>query len=57
LTGATGIIGYFIAQLTEGASYEEAIRYGNAAGALAVTKFGTQGSIPSKVEVDEFLSK
>jgi len=36
-------------------SIEAAVKYANAAGALAVTKAGAQQSIPSKQEVDSFL--
>ena len=36
----------------EGRSLEEAIRYGAAAGALAVTKRGVQTAMPSRTEVD-----
>ena len=38
--------------LGEGRSLEEAIRYGAAAGALAVTKQGVQTAMPSRTEVD-----
>ena len=38
--------------LGEGRSLEEAIRYGAAAGALAVTKRGVQTAMPSRTEVD-----
>ena len=39
--------------LGEGRSMEEAIRFGAAAGALAVTKRGVQTAMPSRVEVDD----
>ena len=35
----------------EGASLEEAARWGNAAGALAVTKMGAQPAVPTRVAV------
>ena len=38
--------------LGEGRSMEAAIRFGSAAGALAVTKRGVQTAMPSRVEVD-----
>ena len=34
---------------------EEAVKYANACGALATTKFGAQPSLPSKDEVESFL--
>ena len=48
-------IGYYMTRLCEDASYEEAIRYGNASGALAVTKFGTQDTIPYKSDVNKLI--
>ena len=39
--------------LGEGRSMQEAIRYGAAAGALAVTKRGVQTAMPSRTEVDD----
>ena len=38
--------------LGEGRNMEEAIRYGAAAGALAVTKRGVQTAMPTRAEVD-----
>lgn len=35
---------------------QRAVRYGCACGALAVTKFGAQPSLPAKAEVEQFLS-
>jgi ribokinase len=35
---------------------QRAVRYGCACGALAVTKFGAQPSLPTKAEVEQFLS-
>ena len=41
----------------EGRSLEEAIRFANAAGALAVTKEGAQPSLPRREEVEAFLKQ
>lgn len=38
------------------AAIQEAVRYGCACGALAVTKFGAQPSLPKKEEVERFMS-
>jgi len=35
---------------------QRAVRYGCACGALATTKFGAQPSLPTKIEVDTFMS-
>lgn len=43
--------------LGEGRSMEEAIRYGAAAGALAVTKRGVQTAMPSRAEVDGLFNR
>ena len=43
--------------LAEGRSIEEAIKWANAAGALATTRKGAQPSLPSLSEVKEILSK
>jgi ribokinase len=43
--------------LAEGKNLEEAVRLANAAGALAVTKVGAQPSMPTRAELDAFLSK
>jgi len=47
-------IGGFAAALNRNFSIEDAVRYGNAAAAIAVTRFGAQTSIPTREEVDRF---
>lgn len=42
--------------LTEGKPLREAVRFANAAGALATTKAGAQASLPSRAEVEELLT-
>jgi ribokinase len=48
----TGALG---AALAEGLPIEEAVRFANAAAALACTKHGAQVSIPTRAEVDRML--
>jgi len=48
-------IGGLAAALLKGKSLEEAVRYGNASGALAATKFGAQPSLPTQNEVEQLL--
>lgn len=48
-------IGAFASRLVEGASVQDAVRFGNAAAAIAVTRPGAQPSIPNRAEVDAFL--
>lgn len=48
-------IGGLAAALLKGKSLEEAVRYGNASGALATTKFGAQPSLPTQNEVEQLL--
>ncbi|NLS77440.1 MAG: ribokinase [Chloroflexi bacterium] len=43
--------------LAEGQALPEAVRLGNAAGALAVTRFGTMAAMPTRAEVDTFKSR
>lgn len=48
-------IGGFAYKLLESDDLPEAVRYGCACGALAVTKFGAQPSLPTKEEVEKFI--
>lgn len=50
-------IGGFASALIHGLKIEEAVKYANACGALAVTKFGAQPSLPTKADVDRFISQ
>ena len=50
-------IGGLAAALLKGNSLEEAVRYGNASGALAATKFGAQPSLPTQDEVGQLLRR
>lgn len=47
--------GAFAAALSEGLSTQQATVWGNAAGALAVTRAGAQPSLPTREEFDTFL--
>ncbi len=49
--------GGFAAGLTVGMSPQEAARYGNAAGAIAVTRAGAEPSMPYRAEVLELLAR
>jgi ribokinase len=49
-------IGGFASALLRGVEIEEAIKYANACGALATTKFGAQPSLPTKEEVEKFIT-
>jgi ribokinase len=48
--------GAFAVALTEGKPLIEAAIFANAAAAISVTRAGAQSSIPSRVEVDDFLA-
>jgi ribokinase len=50
-------IGGFASALLKNKSLEESVQYGCACGALATTKFGAQPSLPTKEEVEKFLSQ
>ena len=49
-------IGGFAYSLLQNKSLEDAVRYGCASGALATTKFGAQPSLPTRAEVEKFIS-
>jgi ribokinase len=49
-------IGGFASAVLQNKSLEEAVRYGCACGALATTKFGAQPSLPTREEVERFMS-
>lgn len=42
--------------LTEGLTLPDAVRFANAASAIAVTRIGAQPSIPLRTEIDDFLN-
>ncbi len=48
-------VGAFSAGIAEGMHVEDAIRLGNAAAAISVTRRGAQPSMPTRAEVDDFL--
>ena len=48
-------VGAFAVALAEGRPVIEAVRWANAAGALAVTKLGAQPSMPTRAELEAFL--
>lgn len=50
-----GFVGAFAVALAAGMPPGQALRWGNAAGALAVTRVGAQPSLPTRQEVEEFL--
>lgn len=50
-------IGAFVSRLTEGASVHDAARFGCAASAIAVTRYGSQPSVPTRKEVEEKLKE
>ena len=49
-------VGAFAVALTEGKTTLEAAVFGNAAGALTVTRSGAQPSLPTRAELDQFLA-
>jgi ribokinase len=50
-------VGAFGAALAAGNSTSEAVRWGTAAGAIAVTRTGAQPSLPTRAEVEALLAK
>jgi ribokinase len=46
-----------IASLLEGRSWRDGIRFANAAGALATTRFGTVDAMPTRAEIEAALSQ
>lgn len=58
-TTAAGDIycGALAVALTEGKSFENAVKFATAAAAICVTRLGAQPSAPRRIEIDEFLSK
>ncbi|MBN1450391.1 MAG: ribokinase [Anaerolineales bacterium] len=48
-------IGGLAAALLRGKPLEDAVRYGNASGALAATKFGAQPSLPTTQDVEKLI--
>lgn len=49
--------GGFVMALSEGKDLFEAVRYGNATGALSVTRLGTAPAMPSRDEIDALVRK
>lgn len=47
--------GGFVMALSEGRDLFEALRYGNATGALSVTKLGTAPAMPTRAEIDAMV--
>ena len=50
-------VGSFAVALAEGRPPEEAVRWGNAAGALATTKMGAQPSLPTREALERLLAR
>jgi ribokinase len=50
-------IGAFVTRMVESAAIREAVQFGCAAAALAVTRQGAQSSIPTRSEVEAFLER
>lgn len=50
-------VGAFAVALTEGKTTLEAAAFGNAAGAFSVTRHGAQTSLPTRVELDQFIER
>lgn len=57
-TGAgDAFAGALAARLAAGAELADAVRFGMAAGALAVTRHGAQPSMPDQADIEEFLNR
>ena len=54
--GDAFVAGFAVA-LAEGATMGDAVRWGNAAGALATTQHGAQPSLPSRAAVEQLLAR
>jgi ribokinase len=50
-------LGALATGLAESKPIQEALRFANAAGALATTKLGAQPSLPSRKDLDSFLTR
>jgi ribokinase len=50
-------IGGFASAVLRGLEMREAVKYANASGAAAVTKFGAQPSLPTRREVEDLIAK
>jgi ribokinase len=50
-------VGGFAVALAEGQTAAQAVRWGNAAGALATTKMGAQPSLPTRLTVENLLAE
>ena len=50
-------VGGFAVALVHGLPLLDAVRWGNAAGALAVTRAGAQPSLPTRAEIDALLAQ
>ena len=57
-TGAGDTLnGAFAARMAEGAELEEALRFANVAAGLSTEKFGAQGGMPTKAQVEQELER
>lgn len=50
-------LGGLAAALSEGKMLDEAVRWGNAAGALAATRMGAQPSLPQRADLEKLLNR
>ena len=56
IAAGDSFVGAFAVALASGALVEQALRWGNAAGALTATRAGAQPALPNARELDELLS-